>query len=288
MLVLAVTGLSLALSRLYAFACRPLRLRWASRGFFTTLLMSHVIAEHVRERSGCLRSGLGHGFSPHCSDCLTKLRTAPGFQIISWQEKLSCTKLLAQSLPRQLICNPVIPSRIGSIAVDSAPQFSERSRRTYLMHYDVKNYEMDMNVGRLVAKIHLQFRRCLDAELAKSELELTSSQWIVLMNLGKNTQQTAAELASLLHQDTGAMTRMLDRLQAKGLVKRSRSSTDRRVVHVELSEAGRRLFPQLPKVSATVLNRILADFSAKEVQQLTKLLSRVLESATACAQGPKS
>jgi DNA-binding MarR family transcriptional regulator len=154
------------------------------------------------------------------------------------------------------------------------------------MHYDSKNYELDTNVGRMVAQVHLQFRRCLDAELAKGELGLTSSQWIVLMKVGKNSQ-TAAELASLLNQDTGAMTRMLDRLQAKGLLKRSRSSTDRRVVHVELSEEGRRLFPQLPKVSATVLNRILADFSAKEVQQLTKLLSRVLESATACAQGSK-
>jgi DNA-binding MarR family transcriptional regulator len=157
------------------------------------------------------------------------------------------------------------------------------------MHYDPKNYPVHLTVGGLVAKVHLQFRRCLDAELAKSELDLTSSQWVVLMNLGYgNAQQTAAELANLLNQDTGAMTRMLDRLQAKGLVKRSRSSTDRRVVHVELTEAGKRLFPQLPKVSAAVLNRILADFSAKEVQQLTKLLSRVLESATACAQGPKS
>src|SRR4051812_36993541 len=44
---------------------------------------------------------------------LTKLRTAPGFQIISSQEKLSCIKLLAQSLPRQLICAPVIHGRIG-------------------------------------------------------------------------------------------------------------------------------------------------------------------------------
>jgi DNA-binding MarR family transcriptional regulator len=157
------------------------------------------------------------------------------------------------------------------------------------MHYDVKNYPMEMNVGRLVAKIHLQIRRCLDAELAKSELGLTSSQWVVLMNLGcSNSQQTAAELANLLNQDTGAMTRMLDRLQAKGLVKRSRSNTDRRLVHVELTEAGRRLFPQLPRVSTTVLNRVLVDFSAKEVQQLTKLLSRLLESATACAQGPTS
>jgi DNA-binding MarR family transcriptional regulator len=57
---------------------------------------------------------------------------------------------------------------------------------------------------------------------------------------------------------------------------------------VELTEAGKRLVPQLPKVSINVLNRVLADFSAKEVQQLTKLLSRVLESATACAQGSKS
>jgi DNA-binding MarR family transcriptional regulator len=157
------------------------------------------------------------------------------------------------------------------------------------MHYDPKDYPMELNVGRLVAKIHLQFRRCLDGELARSVLDLTSSQWVVLMNLGCNdSQRTAAELANLLHQDTGAMTRMLDRLQAKGLIKRARSSSDRRVVHVELTEAGKRLVPQLPKVSINVLNRVLADFSAKEVQQLTKLLSRVLESATACAQGSKS
>jgi DNA-binding HxlR family transcriptional regulator len=38
--------------------------------------------------------------------------------------------------------------------------------------------------------------------------------------------------------DAGAITRMLDRLEAKGLVERVRSETDRRVVHVRLTEAG--------------------------------------------------
>ena len=51
---------------------------------------------------------------------------------------------------------------------------------------------------------------------------LTSAQWVPLLKLHTGQASTVAELARECRLDAGAMTRMLDRLQAKGLVARVR------------------------------------------------------------------
>lgn len=73
------------------------------------------------------------------------------------------------------------------------------------------------------------------------------------------------------------MTRMLDRLEAKGLLRRVRSKTDRRVVELELTDEGRALAPSLSLPIVNVLNEALQDFSKEEVATLSLLLRRVTE-----------
>ena len=79
------------------------------------------------------------------------------------------------------------------------------------------------------------------AETAMRPHGLTSVQWAPLMIISRGGNPTAASLARDLNTDTGAMTRMLDRLEAKGLLQRTRSSTDRRVVELTLTDQGREL-----------------------------------------------
>jgi len=77
------------------------------------------------------------------------------------------------------------------------------------------------------------------------------------------------------------MTRALDRLEAKGLVRRERSEQDRRVVNLELTDEGQRLAGVVPAVLAEVLNVHLAGFSHEEWQTLLKLLRKMIANGDA-------
>ncbi|MBQ1765693.1 MAG: MarR family transcriptional regulator, partial [Aquincola sp.] len=92
---------------------------------------------------------------------------------------------------------------------------------------------------------------------------------------------TVAALARDLQTDAGAMTRSLDRLEAKGLVARVRSGTDRRVVNLELTQEGDRLASLVLPVLAEVFNEHLTGFSQDEWQTLLSLLRRMARNGDA-------
>jgi DNA-binding MarR family transcriptional regulator len=80
------------------------------------------------------------------------------------------------------------------------------------------------------------------------------------------------------------MTRMIDRLEAKGLVKRTRCADDRRVVRIALSTTGREICDQMPAVIVKVLNRHLAGFDGEELELLKSFLRRMLANAAVTTQ----
>jgi DNA-binding MarR family transcriptional regulator len=94
---------------------------------------------------------------------------------------------------------------------------------------------------------------------------------------------TAQVLARLLGVDAGAMTRMLDRLEAKGLIERVRSLTDRRVTQLRLTASGEAATEGLPEVVAGVNNDYLLGFSRDEFEQLKSLLGRMRANGQALA-----
>lgn len=69
---------------------------------------------------------------------------------------------------------------------------------------------------------------------------------------------------------------MLDRLEKKGLIARSRSDTDRRVVKLGLTAQGQHAASQLPEIGADVLNEQLRGFSDTDLTTLIDLLSRFI------------
>lgn len=143
-------------------------------------------------------------------------------------------------------------------------------------HYrsDTQQHLSDDNTGYLVKLVYNSLNRMLDQEMAP--LDLTAMQWRPLALLCKGRADTPAELARLTGVDTGAMTRTLDRLEAKGLVRRSRSQEDRRVIRIALTDTGKEKGRQIPGYIAKVLNHHLRGFSPEEVSQLRHLLRRML------------
>ena len=82
------------------------------------------------------------------------------------------------------------------------------------------------------------------------------------------------------------MTRSLDRLEAKGLVRRERSTEDRRVIHLVLTEEGKKVARKVPPVMAEVLNNHLRGFSEDEWKQLLGLLARMVANGDAMREPP--
>ena len=75
------------------------------------------------------------------------------------------------------------------------------------------------------------------------------------------------------------MTRMIDRLEAKGLIRRVRSADDRRAVNLELTDEGKAVIPKMRVKVVAVLNRLLRGFTKSEARQLESYLQRMLANA---------
>jgi DNA-binding MarR family transcriptional regulator len=133
----------------------------------------------------------------------------------------------------------------------------------------------NMSVGHLIGRARSALLTGLDAEL--EPFGLTGAQFAVLKNIADGVASTAADLCRTMHYDTGSMTRMLDRLEEKTVLRRQRCTQDRRVVYLRITESGNELLPQLRTAAVRVISRHLAGFAATEVDILKALLERMLE-----------
>ena len=139
--------------------------------------------------------------------------------------------------------------------------------------YDPKTFDPKTGIGGLVARVRVKLFEALDEELAP--FDITAAQYVILVNLAHGVD-SASGLCKGVSYDPGAMTRMIDRLERKGLVRRVRSPEDRRVVNLALTEEGKAVYPKLVASAAAATNRRLRGFTKAEAQQLERLLQRML------------
>jgi len=140
--------------------------------------------------------------------------------------------------------------------------------------YDAKTFEPRESLGFLIQRVRMEILDDLDREL--EPLDITAAQYIILIRLLKDDVTSASALCRGASYDPGAMTRMIDRLEKKGLLRRVRRADDRRKVDLELTAEGRAVQPKLIDAIVRVLNRRLRGFSKDEVQQLEGFLQRML------------
>jgi DNA-binding MarR family transcriptional regulator len=143
--------------------------------------------------------------------------------------------------------------------------------------YRADAFDVDESIGYLVKRVRAMLSTAIEREIAETDdNDVTYEQWGVLVMILKERGDTAAVLSRGMECDTGSMTRMLDRLEAKGLVSRTRSTDDRRRVQLELTEAGRRKAERLVQAIVNVLNRHLDGFTVDDLDQFKGFLRRML------------
>jgi DNA-binding MarR family transcriptional regulator len=145
--------------------------------------------------------------------------------------------------------------------------------------YRASGYCADESVGYLMRRVLIAITQAADRRLEPDGL--THTQWGPLFMLRSSRASTVAELARELQTDPGAMTRLLDRLEAKGLCRRERSTDDRRVVRIALTPEGDAAAARVPAVLAQVMNQALSGFSRSEWESLKEMLGRMLVNAEA-------
>lgn len=121
-------------------------------------------------------------------------------------------------------------------------------------------------------------RNLVTAQLddALRELDITSQQMGILLSIQRGAAATPFELSKLLGIDTGLMTRMLDKLEAKQLLGRSRNADDRRVINLTLTKEGEAATARIPEIAPDVLNARLRKFTNTEFDELSRLLRKFI------------
>jgi DNA-binding MarR family transcriptional regulator len=107
-------------------------------------------------------------------------------------------------------------------------------------------------------------------------LELTGMQWEPVMMLWLKRADTVAGLARVSHMGCASMTRMLDRLEEKDLLRRERSELDRRVVNLHLTAKGKKIASKIWPIVVEGMHVHLDGFKKEELAQLNDFLGRMM------------
>jgi DNA-binding MarR family transcriptional regulator len=116
-------------------------------------------------------------------------------------------------------------------------------------------------------------------------LELTGMQWEPVMMLWLKRADTVAGLARVSQMGFASMSRMLDRLEEKDLLRRERSESDRRVVHLHLTTKGKKVANKIWPIVVEGMHVHLDGFKKEELAQLNDLLGRMLANGARDAEG---
>lgn len=105
---------------------------------------------------------------------------------------------------------------------------------------------------------------------------ITAAQFKVLINIYKGNS-SPAEICKRLQMDTGAMSRMVERMVKSNLIERRRNQQDKRQVILALTEKGQALCNTFQNEALdSILSKLTARLTLEESQQLTALLIRLL------------
>ena len=150
-------------------------------------------------------------------------------------------------------------------------------RRVTAAAFDPHHFKPEDSLGSLVGNVRRAILEELDKAFAPQGV--TAPQAIVMFQIANGMAEHAADFCRNLRYDPGAMTRLLDRLEAKGFVKRVRNARNRRNVRIELTPAGRAALPHLGTAAFAVFDGFLRGFSKAEARQLFGFLKRMLANA---------
>lgn len=143
----------------------------------------------------------------------------------------------------------------------------------------------DRSLGFAVNRAAYLMRGYLRDQLETAELPLTPEEGVMVARLTVTDGLRQSELADSTIREKSTVTRLLDNLVRKGLVRRENDENDRRVVRAWLTDAARDLFPSLMQVAQSVTAEATSGITAKDLQTTIRTLRRVCDNIDSLAAG---
>jgi DNA-binding MarR family transcriptional regulator len=143
--------------------------------------------------------------------------------------------------------------------------------------YNPQTYDIRNAVPYLMARVRAAM--VAEVEAALAPFGIKAAEYFVLLALANDMAETASGMCSFIDHDPGAMTRKIDNLEKKKLVRRVRDPEDRRAIKLELTAEGKAAYPKVLAASVGVVNRFLEGFTKPEVRQMEDMLRRMLDNS---------
>ena len=128
-------------------------------------------------------------------------------------------------------------------------------------------------IGPMMGKIHRAIRKELDYKF--KEFSITPPQFEVLVLLWAEDGLLLSELGRKLSRDGPTITGVVDRMEKKQLVKRTRDERDRRAIKIVLTLKGVRLKGKLTTLRNEIIDKTIGNFTRNELEQLEYLLTKI-------------
>ena len=140
-------------------------------------------------------------------------------------------------------------------------------------HYQASTYRAQNGIGYLIKRAHSLMLDVLEPVLEKHGF--TFVQYVILSWLRDGFALNPKDICFQFRHNSGALTRVIDQLAARGLLERIRRDRDRRKVDLQLTAWGRETIQSLIPLVVEKLNLALADFSSADVQDFLRLLIKL-------------
>jgi len=135
---------------------------------------------------------------------------------------------------------------------------------------------VSQSIGPLIGQIGRQWRRAIDRHL--QPFGLTEATWLPLLHVARAAAPLRQkELAASLSLDGSSIVRLLDALEAAGLVERRELGSDRRAKAIVLTPQGRHTVAEVERSVAQVRAEALSGISAAELAATQAVLQRILQ-----------
>lgn len=140
-------------------------------------------------------------------------------------------------------------------------------------------YDMDNGLGYRLGLVATRIKIALRRLFVAANLDITPEQWVILFRLHQRQGQSQSELGDRSVKDKTTITRLLDRLEHKGLAERRRDPNDRRTQRLYLTPKGEvtlaELMPLVHRLAAHTVDAVAPDDRATVLRVLDCIEARL-------------
>ncbi|SDF24461.1 MarR family winged helix-turn-helix transcriptional regulator [Limimaricola pyoseonensis] len=135
-----------------------------------------------------------------------------------------------------------------------------------------RGYALDGQIGYLLRRAQQRHLSIFHTHMAEG---LTAQQFAVLAKLSEIGETSQNALGRQTSMDQSTINGVVQRMVKRGLISKKRSSTDARMIGLDLTREGRRVLARVLPLASEITQLTLAPLSEKDQQRLLKLLNKI-------------